>query len=119
MIRHAQKVLSLMPRFRRAQGQDGKIGFAGPWCASARCGDRGSSLVKGYRPSVLITQVTESEDGKVCRMDDYLAVNEPLEMRASRQSLGITLRTPGHDLELAAGFLHQGHYESARTTGIV
>jgi formate dehydrogenase assembly factor FdhD len=38
-------------------------------------------------------------------MDDYLAVNEPLEMRAGRQSLGITLRTPGHDLELAAGFL--------------
>lgn len=37
--------------------------------------------------------------------DDLLAVEEPLEIRVSGRSLAITMRTPGHDVELAAGFL--------------
>ena len=45
--------------------------------------------------------------------DDVLAVEEPLEIRLAHhqggrlveRSLSITMRTPGHDLELAAGFL--------------
>lgn len=36
---------------------------------------------------------------------DVLAVEEPLEIRVEGRPLAITLRTPGHDLELAAGFL--------------
>ena len=56
-------------------------------------------------PSILTTQVTEWNDGVVRRVDDYLAGEEPLEMRAGRRSLGVTLRTPGNDVELAAGFL--------------
>ena len=36
--------------------------------------------------------------------DDFLAVEEPLEIRIGSQPLAITMRTPGHDLELAAGF---------------
>lgn len=39
------------------------------------------------------------------RVEDYLAGEEPLEMRVGRSSLGVTLRTPGDDLELTAGFL--------------
>ena len=51
------------------------------------------------------TQVVEWQDGAAARTDDYLAVEEPLEIRAGRGSLGVTLRTPGDDLDLVAGFL--------------
>ena len=37
--------------------------------------------------------------------DDVLAVEEPLEIRVGGRSLAITMRTPGHDVDLAAGFL--------------
>ena len=37
--------------------------------------------------------------------EDFLAAEEPLEIRVGGRSLAITMRTPGHDVELAAGFL--------------
>ena len=37
--------------------------------------------------------------------EDVLAVEEPLEMRVNGRSLAVTMRTPGHDFDLAAGFL--------------
>src|ERR1700674_2024210 len=55
--------------------------------------------------NIELTQVTQWEDGKATRVEDYLAAEEPLEMRAGRFSLGVTLRTPGNDEELVAGFL--------------
>jgi FdhD protein len=55
--------------------------------------------------TIELTQVTQWEEGKATRVEDYLAAEEPLEMRAGRYSLGITLRTPGDDEELVAGFL--------------
>src|ERR1700681_3007993 len=55
--------------------------------------------------SIEVTQVTEWEGGKVACVEDYLAAEEPLEMRSGRYSLGVTLRTPGDDEELVAGFL--------------
>ena len=55
--------------------------------------------------SIELTQVTQWEDGKATRVEDYLAAEEPLEMRSRRYSLGVTLRTPGDDEELVAGFL--------------
>jgi FdhD protein len=55
--------------------------------------------------SVDLTQVSEWDDGKLRRKDDYLAVEEPLEIRIGEHPLSVTMRTPGHDLELAAGFL--------------
>jgi FdhD protein len=36
---------------------------------------------------------------------DTLAVEEPLEIRVGLKTVSITMRTPGHDRELAAGFL--------------
>jgi FdhD protein len=37
--------------------------------------------------------------------EDVLAVEEPLEIRVGGRSLAVTMRTPGHDFDLAAGFL--------------
>jgi FdhD protein len=55
--------------------------------------------------SVDLTQVTEWNDGITSRKDDFLAAEEPLEIRIGENPLSVTMRTPGHDLELAAGFL--------------
>jgi FdhD protein len=55
--------------------------------------------------SVDLTQVSEWNDGELRRKDDYLAAEEPLEIRVGNEPLSVTMRTPGHDRELAAGFL--------------
>jgi FdhD protein len=39
------------------------------------------------------------------KQEDVLAVEEPLEIRVGGRSLAVTMRTPGHDFDLAAGFL--------------
>ena len=39
------------------------------------------------------------------RRPDELSAEEPLEIRIRRQPLAVTMRTPGHDLDLAMGFL--------------
>lgn len=55
--------------------------------------------------SLDLTQVSEWDDGKLRRKDDCLAAEEPLEIRVGGEPLSVTMRTPGHDVELAAGFL--------------
>jgi FdhD protein len=45
------------------------------------------------------------EGSHTSRADDALAVEEALEIRLGERSLSITMRTPGNDFELAAGFL--------------
>ena len=58
------------------------------------------------KPQMLnLTKVSEWDDGHFHRKDDYLAAEEPLEIRVGAEPLSVTMRTPGHDLELAAGFL--------------
>jgi FdhD protein len=39
-------------------------------------------------------------------VEDVVAVEEPLEIRVDGRALAVTMRTPGHDEELALGFLH-------------
>jgi FdhD protein len=63
-----------------------------------------NSLARKAR-SVDLTQVTEWDDGKSHRKEDYLAAEEPLEIRVGDNPLSVTMRTPGHDIELVAGFL--------------
>jgi len=44
-------------------------------------------------------------EGTVRVREDYLAAEEPLEIRLNGRPLVVTMRTPGHDIELAHGFL--------------
>jgi len=52
--------------------------------------------------SVAVTRIAR---GSVTRNDDALAVEEPLEIRANDKNISVTMRTPGDDYDLAAGFL--------------
>jgi FdhD protein len=53
-------------------------------------------------------------DGRV----DRVAVEEPLEIRVGGVSLAVTMRTPGHDEELALGFLFgEGLIDGPRAAG--
>ena len=58
------------------------------------------------------------QDGEVRSREDVVAVEEPLEVRVEHPSgafpLAVTMRTPGADLELAAGFLHSEGVISSR-----
>lgn len=50
-------------------------------------------------------QVTKVTPAGAASSPDVLAREEPLEIRVNGQSIAVTMRTPGHDEELAAGFL--------------
>lgn len=49
--------------------------------------------------------VLRLRDGQRTERPDTLAVEEPLELRIDGRALTVTMRTPGHDFDLAAGFL--------------
>jgi FdhD protein len=50
--------------------------------------------------------------------EDYVAVEEPLEIRVDGAPLAVTMRTPGHDEELALGFLYtEGLIDGPREAG--
>jgi FdhD protein len=55
--------------------------------------------------SALSHAVVRVRDHHSASVEDQLAVEEPLEIRLSGKSLSITMRTPGEDDELVAGFL--------------
>jgi FdhD protein len=69
----------------------------------------------GRRGAVRPVRIARHRKGDVLRTRDHLAVEEPLEIRVSRvqadgsrvsDALAVTMRTPGDDFELVAGFLH-------------
>jgi FdhD protein len=68
----------------------------------------------GSRGGSRTYRVTKYRDGQGSRERDALAVEEPMEIRLAWvdgghkrvEALAVTMRTPGHDFELVAGFLH-------------
>jgi FdhD protein len=51
-------------------------------------------------------------------LEDEVAVEEPLEIRVDGRALAVTMRTPGHDEELALGFLYgEGLIDGPRPAG--
>jgi FdhD protein len=51
--------------------------------------------------------------------EDFVAVEEPLEIRVDGAPLAVTMRTPGHDDELALGFLYgEGLIDGPRRAGL-
>jgi FdhD protein len=64
-----------------------------------------SSLMK-EEPSIGPGRIIRrKQDGSLEYLRDDLTIEEPLEIRISGRPLATTMRTPGHDEELAAGFL--------------
>jgi FdhD protein len=52
------------------------------------------------------TKIIRWTDGRAGKPEtDAVACEEPLEIRVDNQPISVTMRTPGHDNELAAGFL--------------
>ena len=57
-------------------------------------------------PEIVRAEILRWRRGETPRREqDALAREEPLEIRVRGQSVAVTMRTPGHDEELAAGFL--------------
>jgi FdhD protein len=72
------------------------------------------------KPSTLIKQVVRWRDFKPSLHEDSLVVEEPLEIRIGGQSLVVVMRTPGHDFDLAAGFLYtEGLVKSSDDIGAI
>jgi FdhD protein len=50
-------------------------------------------------------RILRFEGGAAASREDRVTVEEPLEIRVGAQTLAVTMRTPGHDFDLAAGWL--------------
>ncbi len=50
-------------------------------------------------------RIVRYEAGVPSSREDRVTVEEPLEIRVGAQTLAVTMRTPGHDFDLAAGWL--------------
>ena len=65
------------------------------------------------QPFITKTRIVKINLGQGMDVDDQLAVEEPLQVELiygpaamrQRKNITVTMRTPGHDLELAIGFL--------------
>ncbi|MEO6509802.1 MAG: formate dehydrogenase accessory sulfurtransferase FdhD [Nocardioides sp.] len=84
-----------------------------------------TALDRARRPGPTVrTRVHEHGEGTERTREDRLATEEPLEIRlgwpgAPPRRVWVTMRTPGHDFELAAGFFcHEGMAAPSSIRGI-
>src|SRR5918912_157194 len=87
-----------------------------PWARSDRHPRRRRSTYAGWRQArareaamagrgVAERRVLKvGAGGAARRARDRLAVEEPLELRVAGRPVGVTMRTPGNDFELAIGY---------------
>ena len=72
--------------------------------------EKAKAGVKPRRGSKSKVRVRVVEEGRARTRPDTLATEEPMEIRLvsgdSKQTVAVTMRTPGADFELAAGFLY-------------
>jgi FdhD protein len=69
---------------------------------------------------VMSARVTHWQEQEQQMREEALAVEEPLEVRLDQRSLAMIMRTPGHDRELALGFLlSEGVIRSAEEVAAV
>ena len=55
--------------------------------------------------NIITVPVRKVNDASATPEQDLLAVEEPLQIRVGKRNVAITMRTPGNDAELVAGFL--------------
>lgn len=73
-------------------------------------------MARSRTESLLTRRFADGRDG---RSPDQVIVEEPLTIQLDGVQVSSTMRTPGHDFELAAGFLHsEGSLAGAPVTGI-
>ncbi|MCE9620925.1 MAG: formate dehydrogenase accessory sulfurtransferase FdhD [Actinomycetia bacterium] len=65
-----------------------------------------SSKVRAARSRSESILVTTEHEGKRSRRPDELIVEEPMTVQLDGVTVSTTMRTPGHDFELAVGFCH-------------
>jgi FdhD protein len=78
-----------------------------------RTDNRQLTKTKQFREQTILVQNREVHsslritrfDGSRTEADDVVATEEPLEIRVGDKPVSVTLRTPGDDFDLAAGFL--------------
>lgn len=75
---------------------------------------------EGRRPGGSVrVEIDVVEDGRTIRRSDRVVTEEPMEIRLNaggeRQTVAVTMRTPGNDFELAAGFLYAEGIVTARS----
>lgn len=73
-------------------------------------------MVRSRSESILVRRRMA---GETRRLPDELAVEEPMEIRLDGHRVTTTMRTPGHDYELAVGFCHgEGLLAGAPVIGV-
>src|SRR5438094_10375115 len=67
-----------------------------------------------------LVAILKIDEQQVQRVQDDVVIEEPLEIRVNGESIGVTMRTPGDDFDLAAGLLWtEGHIHSANEIGAI
>ncbi|HKP54405.1 MAG TPA: formate dehydrogenase accessory sulfurtransferase FdhD [Chloroflexia bacterium] len=98
---HGQPTLSLISPTDETESPPNSADYSAGSCRPPKPNSgTPHSALSSVRESVVRYRGNDYE-----RTDDYLAVEEPLQIRLAGEDVAVTMRTPGHDAELAAGFL--------------